>query len=475
MVFPHHDSIPQPPMSHRTPTANIHSIEDDVDELNVEESPRLAAISSGGTSTPRCSLRSLRESTGSSSRRSSKKGKTVHYNTSSSVESFEGNDIADLSDISHSTEGNKLLLSSSSSARRAILETLEDDHVEIGEEVDGCDSQDEDFVHQPTDSSSYIAEEIEGDEDDDDDIALPHSEEGEDSGMYDSYDEGDAHALQSHCAVDATPSADALPQPHEAVEVSAIIQDIELQLRSTLEHPYLCMREQEQMIQSERSQRHYEYCVEETRNQHVSVYDRTAMIRCLLNEAHRHHTTKLSRSGVLRSVHHLQGWKHVAADIDRTLTMEGALSAQRKLSCMCIFNPATVECPLTDGGDDERMRRLERQEHILQMIYHQRVLGGNHYFLDENSYYSSNNRQHQQQHNISDGFHDDDDDSRRYFHDEDEEDEEEDDRTYRGDAMYQFGNTYSSSANEDHREALYNPYTSVMKRVNADSLFPLQA
>jgi hypothetical protein len=161
-----------------------------------------------------------------------------------------------------------------------------------------------------------------------------------------------------------------------------------------MQHPFLAMDRQQAMMSHERSDMHQEFCSKHYQQQQVSMWDRTTMIRALLFEAHRHQSTRRkaattavsasartvelseqkefmvsSESDRRPSILHQRGWQAVATDVERTMVMEGVMSAQRKLSCMCIFNPKRIDPPVMESVDDERFRRMERQEGILRHIY----------------------------------------------------------------------------------------------------------
>lgn len=162
---------------------------------------------------------------------------------------------------------------------------------------------------------------------------------------------------------------------------SPMLHELEHLLDQTDEHPYLCTLSQQRAVEMHKSSLHIEYCLSHNRAQEVSMYDRAAMIKSLLNEAHRAHSARVANSRQSHAARHAREWKAIAADVERTVIMEGPLSAQRKLSCMCIFNPNREAPPLIDGGDDERLRRVDRQEDVLRTLYHQRILGQSPHFL----------------------------------------------------------------------------------------------
>ncbi|CUG91824.1 Hypothetical protein, putative [Bodo saltans] len=175
-----------------------------------------------------------------------------------------------------------------------------------------------------------------------------------------------------------------------------------------LEHPYVDMDRQRAMIAHERSDAHQDFCSKHYQQQQVSMLDRTTMIRTLLFEAHRHQSTRRKAAAAVIAaasvdqeddqsakqdfmvssaashrrpfILHQRGWQAVANDVERTITMEGPMSAQRKLSCMCIFNPNRIDPPVMENVDDERFRRMERQEGILRHIY---CRLDNHLFADD--------------------------------------------------------------------------------------------
>lgn len=288
-----------------------------------------------------------------------------------------------------------------------------DDEYDIPEELVGCAQPEHDSARLDNIKASTMAfSPMKSSNDDDDgnhmdrhhEVALhrliDEEDDEEEEHVYDDYDENDdtCLALSSVCSSprrehytleqngDASRGDGAL-DGEDYDPMSEVRRLLEITARSAKEegtlpvHPFLAMESQFAVLHHDRNDMHQQFCSRHYQSQQVSVLDRTTMIRALLFEAHRHQSTRRRVSGdattdaeSLEAIfsddsRHKRGWRAVAADVDRTMTMEGPMSAQRKLSCMCIFNPHRTDPPMLEGVDDERLRRMARQEALLQNIY----------------------------------------------------------------------------------------------------------
>lgn len=224
--------------------------------------------------------------------------------------------------------------------------------------------------------------------------AMTDSDLVPDPNAYDDYDETEACLALSSvcssprntedsihpCASTGQPEADdLLPE----IESRAFVDIRAALAESDRQHPFLDMERQQAWVAYDREDLHHHYCEQHQLKQQVSLFDRTAMIKTLLSEAHRHQSQRLSSEHQsapdFERRYFVKGWRAVASDVDRTMTMEGPLSAQRKLSCMCIFNPQRTEPPPLDGSDNERLVRMQRQEALLRQMFHNSAL-----FVDRN-------------------------------------------------------------------------------------------
>ncbi|RNF05331.1 hypothetical protein TraAM80_04638 [Trypanosoma rangeli] len=165
----------------------------------------------------------------------------------------------------------------------------------------------------------------------------------------------------------------------------------ELLRKTTVEmHPFLDMNEQRLLVENERMQKHYELFISMGQKHTRPLNELSIFSRCLLNEAHRVHISLVRRynktcqekSLPLKNEQEINHqWQCIKLAVEQDLYMEGFAAVQRRLSCMCIFNPSTDERPY---GDNEHVRhqRLLRQECVLSRLMAQAREGGSMLFLD---------------------------------------------------------------------------------------------
>ncbi|RNF01070.1 uncharacterized protein Tco025E_08663 [Trypanosoma conorhini] len=181
---------------------------------------------------------------------------------------------------------------------------------------------------------------------------------------------------------------DLAPDPYEE---RGPFEEVYERLRKTpLEiHPFLDMNEQRLLLENERVQRHYDVFLSMGQKHARPLNELGAFSRCLLNEAHRVHVSLVRRYNKTCQEKSLppkneteinHQWQCIKLAVEQDLYMEGFAAVQRRLSCMCIFNPNTDERPY---GDNENVRhqRLLRQECVLNRLMAQSRKGGS-LFLD---------------------------------------------------------------------------------------------
>lgn len=149
-------------------------------------------------------------------------------------------------------------------------------------------------------------------------------------------------------------------------------------------HPFLNMDEQRLMIGNERMQRRYEFFLSAGRRAAVPAGDLGALSKSLLREAHRvhislvrrHNKTCCEKSLPMKNEEEINSqWRRIESAVEQDLYLEGFVHVQRRLSCMCLFNPDTDERPYWDN-ESAREQRLRRQERILERIKEQAQSGG---------------------------------------------------------------------------------------------------
>lgn len=207
------------------------------------------------------------------------------------------------------------------------------------------------------------------------------------------------------CALSS--SASSSPSP------SFTMADIVAALRSSPEdqHPFLDMHYQRNLREHERAQDHLNQQVVQSFQHQFSGQQQAAAFKCLLNAAHRWQYQQCMRrdtaaaaeersatdsdcvSGARapscagrwgprqrRLINHQ--WRMTAEQAECDLYREGLGVVQRKLSCMCLFNPDT-DVRIYDENCSMREQRCYRQHKLLIRLQRQRLRGGNLYFLDD--------------------------------------------------------------------------------------------
>lgn len=211
--------------------------------------------------------------------------------------------------------------------------------------------------------------------------------------------------------VSFTASPSSSPSPHPSTPSSTpsfTMADVAAALRSTCEdqHPFLDMQYQRSVREHERVQEQVNQQVVQSFQSQFSGMQQAAAFKCLLNAAHRRQYYQCmardvteesaaeaavegarSPSSAGRWGPHQRRlinrqWRVVAEQSECDLYREGLGAVQRKLSCMCLFNPDT-DVRVYDENAVMREQRCYRQHKLLIRLQRQRVRGGNPYFLNE--------------------------------------------------------------------------------------------
>ncbi|KPA78638.1 hypothetical protein ABB37_06238 [Leptomonas pyrrhocoris] len=189
------------------------------------------------------------------------------------------------------------------------------------------------------------------------------------------------------------------------------VADIVTALRSTPadQHPFLDMQYQRNLREHEQAQEQLNQQVMQSFQTQFSSHQQAAAFKCLLNAAHRHQyhqcmardTTKeksrqqasdnfagarspscAGRWGPRQRRLINRQWRMTAEQAECDLYREGLGAVQRKLSCMCLFNPDT-DVRVYDENTNVREQRCYRQHKLLVRLQRQAMRGGNPYFLGE--------------------------------------------------------------------------------------------
>ncbi|EKG02683.1 hypothetical protein TCSYLVIO_006289 [Trypanosoma cruzi] len=156
-------------------------------------------------------------------------------------------------------------------------------------------------------------------------------------------------------------------------------------------HPFFDMNEQRLMVENERMQRHYELFLSMGQKNAPPLNVLSILSKSLLNEAHRVHVSLVRRYNKkchekalpLKNEREInRQWQHIKLAVEQDLYMEGFVAVQRRLSCMCIFNPDTDE-RLYGDNENARQQRLLRQKCVLDHLAAQTREGGGLFYSPE--------------------------------------------------------------------------------------------
>jgi hypothetical protein len=180
-------------------------------------------------------------------------------------------------------------------------------------------------------------------------------------------------------------------EPTNSSMASKHFDEIRASLDQTNGHPYLDIYEQRAMVHQHYNDMRSQFvCTASDSISYPNLEDRHTSAKILVHEAHRlqHHrilrkmklglapTMEVDDCGVM--------WKRIGNSVARDLAVEDHGFVQRRLSCMCIFNPLKAERHYSDN-DVDRMLRVCRQEKVLEQLHRQMRNGGNAYFLETDS------------------------------------------------------------------------------------------
>ncbi|ORC92742.1 uncharacterized protein TM35_000034950 [Trypanosoma theileri] len=155
------------------------------------------------------------------------------------------------------------------------------------------------------------------------------------------------------------------------------------------QHPFFNMDKQRSLVESERSQRQYEFFISMGQRNTLPLNEQNISSKSLLNEAHRVHVSLVRRHNKTCQDKGLpmknekeinRQWRCIESAVERDLYMEGTVFVQRRLSCMCIFNPDSDERPYWDS-EHTREQRLQRQGRVLERLAQQAQHGQDPFFL----------------------------------------------------------------------------------------------
>ncbi|KEG08074.1 hypothetical protein DQ04_08071030 [Trypanosoma grayi] len=196
---------------------------------------------------------------------------------------------------------------------------------------------------------------------------------------------------ESDEAVDSPFSRSRCGLTEERVGGLSIFAEIDEGLRNTAldVHPFLNMDEQRSLVENERMQRQYEYFISIGQKNALPPNEVGVSSKSLLNEAHRTHISLVRRYNKMcgekslptkdeEAINHQ--WRCIESSVERDLYMEGFVFVQRRLSCICIFNPDSDERPYWDN-EDFREQRLIRQGKVLERLAEQARKGRNPFFV----------------------------------------------------------------------------------------------
>lgn len=235
-----------------------------------------------------------------------------------------------------------------------------------------CSSVEEDPCLQYLNYSEEDAVQMYCDEDEENDV---------------SYDQ-DLLAAQQHHSIAIAMAEDCVAiqqdeQEELIVEISTVFEQLQDDLARTSysrDHPYLCLEEQRQTVHMEKVSSHVSYCNRMTQQQQLSAHSRIISSKMLVREAQVRYEHRLGDEA--RTPRHKRTWSQLSVEVDAASVCEGPLALQRRLSCLCLFNPLSTAPPNGDTAETLRDQRIERTEFNLVLLARQASEGGNPLFLE---------------------------------------------------------------------------------------------
>ena len=145
------------------------------------------------------------------------------------------------------------------------------------------------------------------------------------------------------------------------------------------EHPFLDLDAQRMQVEYEKQQQLAEYCARMSAEQQLTCEEQMAALKMVMHEAHRLQRAKEQ----LPTADCDTQWKHIGSSAVRDCYVEGHTFVQRRLSCMCIFNPNGGVKQYIDS-DLDRLKRQANQQAILNTLRLQSARGDENLFLKTN-------------------------------------------------------------------------------------------
>lgn len=190
------------------------------------------------------------------------------------------------------------------------------------------------------------------------------------------------------------------------------------------QHPFLDMAHQRRLSDEAAARDHLNYHVVKSFQAQLSDEQQSAALKCLLNAAHRRQfaqcmarttgdervmTRKVEPASSASATAQVSSpvfpsgaqapsdaehwgprqrrliqrqWRVIAEQSECDMYREGWVPVQRKLSCMCLFNPDT-DVRIYQDSTTMREQRVARQHRLLRRLHQQQLVGGNPFFLEE--------------------------------------------------------------------------------------------
>lgn len=142
-------------------------------------------------------------------------------------------------------------------------------------------------------------------------------------------------------------------------------------------HPNLDMDVQRQQVAFEKQQRLAAHCAQMAAQHALTSEQQTVALKIVMHEAHR---LQRQRDTSLGAAECDRMWQVIGCAAVRDIFVEGHAFVQRRLSCMCIFNPHGGRKEYVDS-DNDRLRRQANQQAVLKALRMQAACGGSDAFL----------------------------------------------------------------------------------------------
>lgn len=144
--------------------------------------------------------------------------------------------------------------------------------------------------------------------------------------------------------------------------------------------PFLNMAWQRDELEKKQYLRHLEYICTMNEQSTFSRNDLLISSKLLLHEAHR--LQYLCTAGMPHERHVVGArWRRIKQLVEQDMDLHDHTFIQRRLSCMCLFNPRVLDTPYSDN-EEYREQRTARQQEIIHRLQEQVKLGSNSHFLE---------------------------------------------------------------------------------------------